>query len=111
MGKSSQAKGRKAELELAGILRSYGFENVRAAPPLNFGSVPDIIGLKNVHIEVKRCETARLSDWLKQADADSTRFDDGIPAIFWRRNRSAWCVIMELPRWIELYKSAYSRKN
>ncbi|MCD8342929.1 MAG: hypothetical protein LUC19_00885 [Oscillospiraceae bacterium] len=110
MGKSSQKKGRKAELELAGILRGYGFEAVRAAEPLNFGNVPDLVGLPNIHIECKRCEQQRLAEWVAQAVADSEKFCDGAPTIFHRRNRGEWLASMRLVDWVELYKCAYSRK-
>lgn len=58
-GKRSQKKGRRGEIELAAILREYGY-NVQAAEPLNYGTIPDLTGLPGVHIECKRAETTKM---------------------------------------------------
>ena len=101
-GKSSQRKGRAAELELARFLRDCGFD-VRPGEPLNFGKEPDLSGLPGIHIECKRAETLRLSEWMAQAAVDAQRFKDGLPAVFFRRSRSPWCVVMKLEDWMRLY--------
>ena len=31
------------------------------------------------------------------------RFGDGFPAVFFRRNRSPWLVVMNLEDWMALY--------
>ena len=103
-GKRSQAKGRRAELELARLLQAQGFD-VRPGDPLNFGEVPDLSGLCGVHCEVKRCEQLRLSEWLAQAERDAQRFQDGAPAVFFRRSREPWAVVMKLDDWLTLYRS------
>jgi len=108
-GKSSQSKGRRAELELARILHSYGYD-VEAGQALSYGEVPDLIGLPGVHIECKRAEQVRLSDWMKQAGRDAARFGDGSPAVFFRRTRSPWMVYMELTDWLELYRTFHKKK-
>ena len=43
-GKSSQHKGRAGELELAELLRQYGYE-IKPGSPLNYGKEPDLSGL------------------------------------------------------------------
>ncbi|MCC8078628.1 MAG: hypothetical protein LIO57_00955, partial [Oscillospiraceae bacterium] len=98
MSSKSQRKGRAAELELARLLQNYGYD-VQAAPPLSFGSLPDIYGLDGVHIECKRTETLRLNDWLKQSAHDSAKFADGVPAVMHRSSRRPWCVTMLLSDW------------
>ena len=35
-GRSSQSKGRRAELELVELLRSYGFDMVEAGKPMSY---------------------------------------------------------------------------
>ncbi len=92
MGKSSQAKGRRAEIELAKIFQGHGY-NVEPAQALNYGTIPDLTGLPGIHIECKRAETLRLSDWMEQSERDAARFGDGAPAVFFRRSRSPWCVV------------------
>ena len=103
-GRSSQRKGRAAELELARTLQAHGY-NVEAGRARSYGEVPDLTGLPGVHIECKRAEQLRLSEWLAQAAADAEKFRDGLPAVFHRRSREAWRVSMALTDWLELYRS------
>lgn len=103
MGKSSQSKGRRAEIELAKIFQAHGYD-VRPGEAVSFGAEPDLVGLENVHIEVKRRENVNLSAALAQAEEDSRKFGDGLPAVFHRKNRESWRVTMSLTAWLELYK-------
>ena len=102
-GKSSQRKGANGERELAALLREYGYP-VERGGSLSFGEVPDLTGLPGVHIECKRAEQLRVYDWMAQAERDSERFHDGLPAVFHRRNRQEWLVTMRLPDWLEMYQ-------
>lgn len=88
---------------MAGILQEYGY-NVKPAEPLNYGTIPDLTGLPGIHIECKRCEQLRLSEWMAQAERDAQRFQDGAPTIFHRKSRSPWLVTMRLVDWLNLYK-------
>ena len=108
-GRSSQRKGRAAELELSRILQSYGYP-VKPGRAQSYGEVPDLSGLPGIHIECKRAEALRLSEWMAQARRDAERFG-GLPAVFHRRNREGWRVTMELPDWIELYRSYQPPRN
>lgn len=110
MGKSSQSKGRRGEIELAGLLQDYGIP-AQVGDPLNYGSQPDIRGVAGVHCEVKRTEKLRLSEWMAQAERDSERFHDGAPALFFRRSRSPWRVVMNLSDWIQLYRGRECKCN
>lgn len=101
-GKGSQRKGRAAELELSRILQSHGYP-VEAGRAQSYGEVPDLTGLPGVHIECKRAEALRLSEWMEQSERDAARFGDGVPAVFFRRSRSPWCVVMKLEDWMRLY--------
>lgn len=101
-GRRSQRKGADGERELAELLRSYGY-NVQRGGSMTFGIVPDLFGLPGVHIEVKRCEQLRLSDWMQQAVRDAERFHDGLPAVFHRRNREQWLVTLRLDDFMKLY--------
>ena len=103
MGKSSQRKGADGERELAAVLREYGYVIERGGS-LSFGEIPDLVGLPDIHIEVKRVERLNVPEAMKQAERDSTRFHDGAPTVFHRRNREPWLVTMRLSDWIELYK-------
>ena len=103
-GKRSQRKGADGERELAAILREYGYPIERGGS-MSFGDVPDLVGLPGIHIEVKRAEQVRLSEWMAQALRDSKRFRDGIPAVFHRRSHEAWHVTMSLSDFMTLYSA------
>lgn len=102
MGKKSQRKGAVGELELAKLLRAEGFEIERGG--MSFGTVPDLVGLPGIHIEVKRTERLQLSDAMAQAVRDAAEFDDGLPAVFHRKNREGWLVSMRLEDWLRVYR-------
>ena len=101
-GKASQRKGTDGERELAAVLREYGYE-IKRGGSMSFGEVPDLVGLPGVHIEVKRCEQVRLSEWMQQAERDSQHFKDGLPAVFHCRSREGWRVTMNLADFMRLY--------
>lgn len=108
MSATQQRKGRRAERELAKRLRDkYGYTSVKVGAPMSYGTMPDIYGLSGVHIECKRYEKEALTRWLAQAERDRIeRLGDGIPAVFWRKNRGRWVVCMDLTYWLELYEAA-----
>lgn len=105
MGRSSQRKGRAAELEIARLLQGYGYD-VEPGRALNYGTEPDLVGLKGIHCELKRREHVDLSAALKQAAADAKKFKDGLPTVFHRGNRQNWRVTMTLENWLKLYAAA-----
>lgn len=91
MGKKSRDKGAGAERELSRILNeTYGFKTRRGDC---FRYEPDVIGLDDIHVEVKRNEQISLTSWLRQAEKASKRFGT-LPAVFHRRNREPWFVSM-----------------
>ena len=61
--------------------------------------------------ECKRRETTEIWKWMAQAEADAQRFQDGAPAVFFRRSRSPWCVVMKLEDWLNLYQAADNGEN
>ena len=101
-GKSSQRKGRDAERELAEVLRGYGF-TAEPGRTLSYGQEPDVYGLPGLHLEVKRCERLQLPAWIKQAERDAKRFDDGAPAVIFRQSRQPWRVCMRLDDFMRFY--------
>lgn len=105
MSKASQAKGRRAELELCRLLNESGIP-ARPGAALNYGTEPDIQGVEGFHCEVKRHERIEIGTWMKQAARDAARFQDGAPAVFFRRSREPWMVCMKLTDWMDLYAAA-----
>lgn len=109
-GRSSQAKGRRAELELCRILQAQGY-GVEPGRAQSYGEEPDLTGLPGIHVEVKRRENVNLTAAMEQARRDAARFADGLPAVFHRRNRESWRVTMALPDWLELYRSYHPPRD
>lgn len=107
-GRRSQRKGASGEIELCKVLTSAGYE-VKRGGSQTYGTIPDLIGLEGVHIEVKRQERLNLSEALNQARRDAMRFNDGIPVVFHRKNREGWRVTMDLSDWLIIYERG--RKN
>ena len=108
MGRASQCKGRAGELELAKILAGYGYQ-IDPGRSNSYGTQPDISGLPGVHIEVKRVEKLNVPAAFAQAQLDSEKFQDGVPALFHRRNREPWLVTMALEDWLSIFKNGQNR--
>lgn len=102
MGGRSQRKGASGELELCKIFQEHGFDCSRGGS-LSFGEVPDLSGLPGIHVECKRVERLNVQEAMDQAIRDSERMQDGVPALFHRRNRKPWLVTMRLEDWLTLY--------
>ena len=111
-GRKSQRKGAEGERELAEMLTAAGY-NVQRGGSQTYGAVPDLVGLPGIHIECKRQEQLCLIAALDQAQRDALRFNDGMPAVFHRRNREPWQVTMRLDDWMVLYARCFqgSRRN
>ena len=105
MAINSKEKGKRAEREVAALLREYGFTNAKRGQQYHGGTdSPDIIdALPKVHIEVKHVEKLNIIEAMAQADRDC---GDKIPAVFHRRNRTPWLVTLHLDDFITLYKGA-----
>lgn len=110
MGRQSQRKGAAGEKELAQHLRRAGY-SVSWGGNRTFGKVPDVSGLPGIHIECKRVEQLNLVRAVKQAVTDASRFQDGAPTVFHRRNSSPWLVTMQLQDWLKLYGAAFDQDS
>ena len=109
-GKASQSKGRRGELELSRLLQGYGY-NVQPGRAQSYGKEPDLSGLPGIHVEAKRCEQVRPSQWMAQAQQDTEKFQDGAPAVFHRCSRSPCLVTMRLGDWLALYSRQKAPKT
>ena len=103
MGKTSQVKGRRGERELAEVLKTAGIP-AEVGYPVSFGTIPDVVGVPGVHVEVKRVERLNIDAAIDQAVRDAEKFRDGVPAVFHRKNRRGWLVTMNLQDWLQMYK-------
>lgn len=98
---NSRAKGAKGERELAGILRSHGFDARRGQQYSGLQGDADVVGLPNIHIECKRVERLNIYDAIDQAKRDT---QGDLPAVFHRKNNCEWLVTMTLDDWMKIYK-------
>ena len=71
MGKAQREKGKRGELELAGILREEGYDTRRGQQYCGAAGNADVIGLPGIHIECKRVEKLNLLDAVAQAVHDA----------------------------------------
>ena len=105
--KNGRAKGKRAELELARILRGYGYDTRRGQQYCGANGDADVVGLPGVHIECKRVERLNLEDAVAQAQRDARPGE--MPVVMHRRNRGQWLVTMPLENWMELYKRSENK--
>ena len=100
-GRASKNKGANAERELANLLRDiWGYDVHRGK---TFYGESDLVGLKGIHPEVKRVEKLNIHKAMEQATTEAEKREDGLPTVFFRRDRGEWLVCMKLPDWIDLY--------
>ena len=102
---NSKQKGKRGELEVAKILREHGFTDARRTAQFcgNTGQADDVIGLDGFHIEVKRCETTKIWDWIHQAQNDCN--GKNIPIVVFRRSHEDWQVALDFKAFLELLKT------
>lgn len=109
MSASERTKGRRAEQEVAALLRHFGIEADRVVHNSGVYLRGDIHGVEGYHVEVKRHETLRLPQWLRQA-ADEC--GDAVPVVAFRQNRGEWYAALplrDLARLLAAEREAASR--
>lgn len=98
---NSRSKGKKGELEVARILRGYGYNCRRGQQYSGSNGDADVVGLPGIHIEVKRREKLNIYDAIDQAKRDSREGE--VPVVFHRKNNCEWLVTMTLDQWMKIY--------
>lgn len=99
---NSREKGKRGELELAKLLRDYGFDTRRGQQYSGANGDADVVGLPGIHIECKRVERLNVYQALLQAVRDAR--ENEMPAVFHRGNRQGWMVTVTAADFLELYK-------
>ena len=107
-GKSAKEKGKRGELLLVHFLREHAFDTKRGMVWLNQS---DVIGLDGIHIECKFVENLNVRKALSQAIEEAEKKRDGLPAVFWKKSRKEWVVIMKADDWITLYTLAREKHD
>ena len=111
IGRSSKARGKRAELDLAHKLQEFGFSEARrTAQYCGKTGTSDVVGLPGVHCECKAVQRLNIWEALTQSERDSVADGNGdIPAVFFKQNRSGWYVAMPLADFINLYKGEFKK--
>ena len=109
MGNMQREKGKRGERELAGILRENGFDTRRGQQYNGADGSADVIGLPEIHVEVKRVERLNIYEAVQQAQRDARPGE--MPAVFYRKNRESWLVTMPLTDWLKLYQHSEIKAN
>ena len=100
--KNSRSKGKRGELELAAILREYGFDARRGQQYCGTSGDADVVGLPGCHIECKRVERLNIDDAMEQAVRDARPGE--VPVVMHRRNGKPWMATMLLKDFLEARK-------
>ena len=107
MGINSKQKGKRGELELVKEFKKYGYETHRSVQYNGKAEEgqPDLIGLKDIHVECKYTNAFRLYDAIRQSirDTESTGRNE-LPVVFHRKSREDWVVVMPLNVFFTLYE-------
>lgn len=96
---NSREKGKAGELELARILREYGYAARRGQQFSGLNGDADVIGIPGIHIECKRVERLNIHEAMQQSVRDAK--NDEVPVIMHRKNRTEWLVTQRLEEWIK----------
>ena len=103
MGKAinSKRKGSQGERDIAAILREHGYADARRGQQFaGHNGDPDVCGLPNFHLEVKRVEHLNLGAAFEQSVRDAR--DGEIPVVVHRRNRKPWMITMRFEDFLPL---------
>lgn len=90
-GRASRNKGARGEREFANLVRSFGFTCERTGR--DGRTSQDVThNIADVHLEVKRCESYDLPEWIRQAEGDADAGET--PVIAFRKSRQPWRVVV-----------------
>lgn len=98
MGKMQREKGARAERQIVHILQEYGIDARRGQV---FNGEPDVMSSLPIHIEVKRQETTKIHEWMKQSQEQNRGL---IPTVVHRRSREDWLITMKFEDFLQLLK-------
>lgn len=98
---NSRAKGKRGELEIAHLLREYGYDARRGVQYCGANGDADVTGLPGIHIEVKRTEKLNIEKAMEQSSRDAR--DGEVPVVMHRKDRHPWLVTMAMGDFMEMY--------
>ncbi len=103
---NSKNKGKRGELEVAALLRGFGYEARRGQQFSGGGDSPDVVhSVKGFHIEVKYTEAFNAYKAMEQAENDCKKKDT--PIVFYRKKRKRWMVLIDAEKFMKLIGYKY----
>ena len=99
---NSWNKGKRGELELANLLKTYGYDTRRGVQYSGINGDADVVGLPGIHLEVKRVEKLNIDNAMDQSIRDA-RYGEK-PTVMHRKNGKQWLVTMPLIDWMDMYQ-------
>ena len=105
MGKKERNKGAVAEREIVHILLAHGIDARRGQC---FDHEPDIVTEFPVHLEIKRQETTKIHEWMKQS---VEQCKGKPPAVVHRRSREDWLITMKFEDFLRLLDEKERHNN
>jgi hypothetical protein len=107
---NSRDKGARGERAVANFLKTYGYKARRGQQFHGGADSPDVVGLPNIHIEVKFVEQLRLQQAYEQSFRDAG--DGEIPTVWHKRNREPLMVTLTAEDFMRIYMaSQYCREQ
>lgn len=103
MAINSRQKGAVGEREIANILKDYGYGTRRGQQFSGKNGDADVVGLPDIHLEIKRVEKLNIENAMDQSRSDAREGE--IPVVMHRKNRHTWLVTMDLDKWMKLYEA------
>lgn len=102
---NSKNKGKRGELEVAALLRGFGYEARRGQQFSGSPDSPDVVhSVEGFHIEVKYTEAFNAYKAMEQAEDDCGEEDT--PIVFYRKKRKRWMVLIDAEAFMKLVKNA-----
>ena len=100
---NSKQKGKNGELEFVKKCKEYGFKNARRSQQYaGINHDADVVGLPDLHIEVKRVERLNVDAAIEQAQRDKK--EEELAIVAHRKNNKEWLITMTVDEWFEIYK-------
>ena len=104
MGKMSREKGKRGERMFASLCRDNGFDAHRTQQYCgSTGEAADVVGLPNIHAEVKFVERLNIYDAVEQSIRDA---GNDMPIVAHKRSRFPWLITMPADVFFKIYKES-----
>jgi hypothetical protein len=99
---NSRAKGARGERLFRDLCKKYGFEGARRGQQFSGANGDaDVVGLPEIHVEVKFVEKLNLREAMEQSIRDKR--DGELPIVAHKTSRNPWLITMPADDWFKLY--------